>query len=91
MDTKQPYNVPDVTYCQSTSPPQSVHMSADGAITTCAGPNCLGNPGVGTPTLGYGAGKNVGTSEFASEESGVMCSVPSGHGFTISNTGIQQH
>lgn len=81
---------PSLTFCESTSPPQSVHLTSDGAITTCAGPNCLGNPGIGVPTLGYGASKKVGTFMCASEEAGVECSVPTGHGFTISNAGIQQ-
>jgi hypothetical protein len=80
-----------LTFCESTSPPQSVHMSADGPITTCAGPNCLGNPGIGTPTLGYGATNRVGgTFLCTSQTDGVSCSVASGHGFTISNTLIEQ-
>jgi hypothetical protein len=81
---------PSLTFCESTSPPQSVHLTADGAVTTCAGTNCLGNPGIGVPTLGYGAMMRIGSFMCASEESGVDCSVPTGHGFTISNAGIQQ-
>jgi hypothetical protein len=90
METKQAYNMPDVTYCQSSSPPQSVHMSADGTVTPCTGEGCVGNPGIGTPTLGYGQSASVGPFTCVSQTDGVTCTVASGHGFTISSSGIQR-
>ena len=80
--------IPDETYCQSNSPPQSVHMSTDGAFKSCAGDSCLGNPGQGTPTLSYGQTAWLGPFSCLSEASGMTCKVTSGRGFTISNTGI---
>ncbi|MGA8331147.1 MAG: hypothetical protein WB777_17890, partial [Mycobacterium sp.] len=41
-------------YCQTFSPPQSVHMSANGTLTPCSGEGCEGNPAIGTPILDYG-------------------------------------
>ena len=40
--------------CQTLSPPQSVTMTASGALTKCTGPQCSSNPGEDTPTLAYG-------------------------------------
>ena len=80
----------DIVYCQTFSPPQSVHMSADGTVTPCAGEGCVGNPGIGTPTLAYGQSANHGPFTCVSQTDGVTCTVASGHGFTISNSGIQR-
>jgi hypothetical protein len=80
----------DVTYCQTFSPPQSVQMSADGAVTPCTGEDCVGNPGIGTPTLAYGQSASRGPFTCVSQTDGVTCTVASGHGFTISNSGIQR-
>ncbi len=38
-------------YCQSVSTNRSVKMTANGSWTVCSRENCLGNPGLGTPTL----------------------------------------
>ncbi len=80
--------IPDETYCQSTSPPQSVRLSTDGTFKSCAGEACLGNAGEGTPTLPYGQTAWMGPFSCRSEESGITCKVTSGRGFTISNAGI---
>jgi hypothetical protein len=80
--------VPDETYCQTESPARSVRMSTSGTFKTCTGPSCLGNAGQGTPTLGYGQTAGVGTFNCRSEADGVTCTVTSGRGFVISNTGI---
>jgi hypothetical protein len=79
----------DIVYCQTFSPPQSVHMSADGTLTRCSGEGCEGNPGIGTPTLAYGQSANHGPFTCVSQTDGVTCTVASGRGFTISNSGIQ--
>jgi hypothetical protein len=80
--------IPDETYCQTDSPPQSVHMSTDGSFKPCTGETCLGNAGEGTPTLAYGQTAWAGPFSCRSEESGVTCKVTSGRGFTISTAGI---
>jgi hypothetical protein len=89
MNSRQPYNMPDATYCQSNSPPQSAHMSTDGTVTICNGQSCLGNPGIDTPILGYGQSASIGPFNCVSDTGGVTCTVASGRGFTISNSGIQ--
>jgi hypothetical protein len=79
----------DIVYCQTFSPPQSVQMSADGTLTPCRGDGCVGNPGIGTPTLAYGQSANHGPFTCVSQTDGVTCTVATGRGFTISNSGIQ--
>ncbi len=80
--------IPDETYCQSDSPPQSVRMTAAGTVKTCTGDTCLGNAGQGTPVLAYGQSAGVGPFTCRSETSGVTCTVASGRGFTLSNVGV---
>jgi hypothetical protein len=79
----------NIIYCQTFSPPQSVHMSADGTVTPCTAEGCVGNPGIGTPTLAYGQSASRGPFTCVSQTDGVTCTVASGHGFTISSSGIQ--
>jgi hypothetical protein len=88
MDYQRGTGIPDETYCQTTSPPQSVHLSTDGTFKTCTGESCLGNAGQGTPTLPYGQTAWLGPFSCRSEESGIACKVTSGRGFSISNAGI---
>lgn len=90
INIRQPYNAPDDTYCQSNTPPQSVQLSADGTMSICNGESCLGNPGLGTATLGYGQSSSLGPFNCVSDIGGVTCTVASGRGFTISNSGIQR-
>lgn len=80
--------IPDETYCQTNSPPQSVHMSTDGSFKTCTGDSCLGNPGEHTPTLAYGQTAGTGPFNCRSEAGGVTCTVTSGRGFTLSTAGV---
>jgi hypothetical protein len=88
MDYGRGSGIPDETYCQTNNPPQSVRLSASGAFKTCTGDSCLGNPGQGTPALGYGQTAGVGPFNCRSEASGVTCTVTSGRGFTLSNAGV---
>ncbi|WP_231999026.1 hypothetical protein [Mycobacterium sp. 1081908.1] len=88
MDYQRAAGMPDETYCQSNSPPQSVHLSTDGTFKSCTGESCLGNAGQGTPTLAYGQTATLGPFSCRSEASGVTCKVTSGRGFSISNAGI---
>jgi hypothetical protein len=76
-------------YCVTGTPPEHVTMTADGSITTCSGPNCLSNAGLGTPVLGYGSVTGVGPFRCLSAISGVACTVTSGKGFEISKAGIK--
>jgi hypothetical protein len=79
---------PDGSYCQTLSPPRSVHMNTDGTFQPCTGDSCLGNPSQDTPTLPYGQSAAKGPFNCRSEPAGVTCTVRSGRGFTISNLGI---
>ena len=81
--------IADETYCQSESPPQSVHLSTNGVFKTCNGMNCLGNAGQGTPTLAYGLTAGLGPFNCRSEQTGVTCTVTSGRGFALSNAGVK--
>ena len=80
--------LPDVTYCQSGSPPASVRMDPAGTLSICGGRARLGNAASGTPTLAYGQTMGTGPFTCRSETSGVTCTVVSGRGFTISSLGI---
>ena len=79
--------VPDAAYCQTFLPPQSVTMSTDGSYKTCTGNDCVGNPGINTPTLAYGQATQVGPFLCVSAPGGVTCTV-SGRGFEIARSGI---
>jgi hypothetical protein len=74
-------------YCQTAESPRSVTMSVAGKYTTCAGQQCLGNSGSGTPTLAYGTATGVGPFRCESAATGVTC-VAHGRGFQISASGI---
>lgn len=88
VDYRRDAGIPDEAYCQTNEPPASVRLSTAGAVTNCTGVSCLGNAGIGTPVLAYGQTAAVGPFSCASQADGVTCTVPSGHGFTISNAGI---
>jgi hypothetical protein len=74
-------------YCQTGTPPQSVTMDVTGKDTTCAGQQCLGNPGEGAPALAYGTATGVGPFLCESATVGVTCTA-GGKGFRISTSGI---
>jgi hypothetical protein len=76
--------------CQTLSPPQSVTMTASGALTKCTGPQCSSNPGEDTPTLAYGTATGVGPFRCLSATTGMTCTVTGGKGFQISASGISQ-
>jgi hypothetical protein len=80
--------LPDETYCQTGTPPRSVHMSDAGVLTNCTGISCLGNAAPGTATLDYGQAAGIGPFHCLSQSSGVTCTVPSGRGFAISREAI---
>ncbi len=74
-------------FCQTNTPPRSATLGADGTYTTCTGMQCLGNPGLTTPTLAYGTTTGVGPYRCSSAASGVTCTAD-GKGFRISTAGI---
>jgi hypothetical protein len=88
IDFQRGNGIPDQTYCQSTTTPESVTMSPDGELKTCTGDSCLGNPGTGTPILVYGDHAEMGPFSCNVETQGVTCTVASGSGFTISSSAI---
>ena len=79
--------IADDVSCQTFTPPQSVTMSPDGSFKTCTGTDCVGDPGIGTPTLSYGASTGLGPFKCVSALSGITCTA-SGKGFEISRTGV---
>jgi hypothetical protein len=74
-------------YCQTGTPPRSVTMDPTGTYTTCTGEQCLGNAGIGTPTLEYGTATGVGPYRCSSATTGITCTA-SGKGFQISRSGV---
>jgi len=88
IDYQRGYGVSDAAHCDSGRPPQSVSMNSDGVLTVCTGESCLGNGPVGEPTLPYNHTTGIGQFTCLSEVSGVTCTVVSGRGFAISNSGI---
>jgi len=79
-------------YCQTTTPPQIVRMTADGMFTLFCpvGQPCdagIGNMAPGKPTLAYGQITGVGPFRCVSETTGVTC-VVNGRGFQISRSSI---
>lgn len=74
--------------CQTLTPPQSVRLTANGTVVTrCSGQQCLGNPGLFTPTLAYGQATGVGPYRCLSKITGVVCTANS-KGFEIAKSGI---
>ena len=73
-------------YCQTLKPARSVTMDANGSYKTCAGEQCLGNAGEGTPTLAYGTATGAGPFRCESAATGITC-VADGKGFRISASG----
>jgi hypothetical protein len=88
MDFERSDGVPDQTYCQSTTPPQSVTMSLIGEMKTCTGESCLGNAGQGTPILPNGDHAEVGPFSCNVEPNAVTCMANARVGFTIDNSAI---
>ena len=89
IDYQRGYGMSDTAYCDSGRPPQNVSMNSDGVLTVCtAGESCLGNGPVGEPTLAYNHTTRIGPFTCLSEVSGITCTVVSGRGFAISNSGI---
>lgn len=75
------------TSCQTTTPPRSATLSANGNYTTCSGDHCLRNPSTTSPTLPYGSATGAGPYRCSSAPAGVTC-IANGKGFRISKAGI---
>ncbi|BAX92605.1 hypothetical protein MSG_02461 [Mycobacterium shigaense] len=90
IDYQRP-GLPDSTYCQVSPPapaPQSVHMDPVGTYSVCPGESCLGNPGLGQPTLEYDQSATLGPFSCRSDVDGMTCRVVSGCGFRISGSAV---
>ena len=70
-------------YCQSVSPAQSMHLGATGRATRCVGQQCLGNPGIGTPTFDAGITVILGPFRCQLGADEVRCQ-NARHGFVLS-------
>ncbi len=87
--------IPNQVYCQTDSPPQTVTMDDGGVIKSCMdidrpdfNSKCEhGDPG-DAPTLAYGQNAAGGPFTCLSAATGVTCTLPTGHGFSISAAGI---
>lgn len=77
----------DYAYCQSESTLRSVSFSVGRPAKEC-GPSmgCLGNPGIGTPTLRLGEVVGSGSLTCAVTAEGVTCRDAVGYGFAMSRT-----
>jgi hypothetical protein len=69
------------------SPAQSVTLSSSGSAKVCLGVACVGNPGEGTPTVGYGNSFDAAGFHCTSAITGISCTI-AGRGFEISRTAI---
>ena len=80
-------NITTQAFCQTVTPARSATMGPGGTYSTCTGTQCLGNPGLNTPTLAYGTVTGVGPYRCSSAATGITCTAD-GKGFRISSSGI---
>jgi hypothetical protein len=78
------------TLCQTLAPPQSVTITATGAIEKCSGVACVGHPAGNTPVMPYMTSATAGPFLCASRFDGVACSA-AGRAFLISRSGIDAY
>ncbi len=78
------------TLCQTLAPPQSVTITAAGAIEKCSGVACVGHPAGNTPVMPYMTSTTVGAFLCASRFDGVACSA-AGRAFLISRSGTDTY
>ena len=64
-------------------PSQSATLSDAGTYSTCAGPTCVANPGLGEIELPYGQQISLGPFLCTSSTGGMTCTA-NGKGFEIS-------
>lgn len=88
IDYRRGQDNPDSAYCVSADPPQHVSMNPDGVLEVCKGVSCMSNGPTDAFTLNYGRTTGLGPFTCLSEVSGMICTVDSGKGFTISRSGI---
>jgi hypothetical protein len=75
-------------YCETTNPPLSVSLREDGSVTTCAGDQCIGDPGTDVPVLPVGSSSTVGPFTCTSADTEIRCTTTNGKGFTIGGAGV---
>jgi len=88
IDYQRGHGIPDVAFCATITPPESVSLDDSGVLSNCSGENCVGNGPQGAPRLAYGETSGTGPFTCRSEAAGITCTVTSGHGFAISSSGI---
>jgi hypothetical protein len=77
-------------YCQTTHPPRSVKLRANGRSHVCRGTGCIGNGPENAFKLGYGRSVKVGPFRCTSRRIGMTCLVVrSGHGFELSRERVR--
>jgi hypothetical protein len=77
-------------YCQTTTPARSVSMKPSGRFRVCTGDTCLGNPGVGTPTIAVGHTEVLGPYACHVQHDGVRCTVDGAAGFVMTPSGVSR-
>ncbi len=77
----------NLAFCFTAVPPQSATLSDAGTYSTCAGPTCVANPGLGEIELPYGQQISLGPFLCTSSTGGMTCTA-SGKGFEISRSGV---
>ena len=77
----------NLAFCFTGVPSQSATLSDAGTYSTCTGPTCLANPGLGEIELPYGQQISLGPFLCASSTGGMTCTA-NGKGFEISRSGI---
>jgi hypothetical protein len=75
-------------YCQSTQPPRSVTLGADGKLKRCTGVGCIGNGPDNASVLEYGHSVTLGPFTCRGGINAISCTVKRGAGFSISRSAV---
>ena len=79
------------TYCQTTAGAgRSVKLQSTGQYQVCDGQNCLGNPGIGTPTIAAGTTLVLGSFSCFVATNGTKCNTYGDRGFQMTPSGVAQ-
>lgn len=82
--------LPSGVFCSTRKPPQNVFMDINGVSRICSGEErCLSDAPENSSTLAYGQNMGLGPFNCLSESNGMTCTIQSGHGFIISDSGIE--
>lgn len=81
--------LPNGVFCMTRTPPQNVFMDINGVLRICSGEDrCLADAPENETELPYGQNVTLGPFTCLSEDTGMNCTIGSGHGFLISDSGV---